>query len=628
MPFTFTDPGWLAVTAAALAGVVGLSLKSFSSLTGWRKWTALGLRVAVTLCVGLALAGLRYQLPVEGVNVFFVLDRSDSVPGEQQEAARELVNRLSAPKRMDDRGGVVVYGADAAIESTPNPIVDLQAVQAVVETTGTDIAGALRLATAAFPETGQRRVVLITDGNETAGNAVEAALAARPLGVTVDVVPLGSRRGGDVLIQKVVTPSRLKEGQTFDVKIFAESDRDTRANVSLYRNDQLLGTQPVDLQAGKNLFTFPQTLETPGFYTYDVRIDAEGDLVPQNNRATSYTDVVGEPRVLIISDDPEADRPLAEALTQSELRVTLRDLSGFPSTLAEMQSFDVVFLSNVAAGDLSLEVMRLLQSAVRDFGVGLVAIGGDQAFAAGGYRGTPIEEALPVDMELSSKKTLPRGALVLVVHATEFPNGNQWAREIAFAALQALGPQDEMGINLWDGRDRWLFELSPVGDKREKGRAIMGMNPGDMPAFQNVMTMAHEALQSSTANLKHMVVFSDGDPAPPSPELLDAIVSDRITISSVMIGGHVEPSTMIAMAETGRGRFHDGRAREMGRRLAGMGTLPAVLVAACPVGLAPRGLHRVQRGSHDRGRRRAVERGGPRRGWELSEFSQSPGRGH
>jgi uncharacterized membrane protein len=559
MPFQFTHPLWLVALAPALAGVVWLALRSDSSLMGWRRWTALGIRLLVTVLLGLALAGLRYQLPVEGMNVFFLLDRSESVPGEHQEAARELVNTLAARKKAADRGGIVVFGADAAIESVASQAVDLQRVQAVISTAGTDLAAAIRLATAAFPETGQRRLLILSDGNQTVGDALQAVLAARSLGISVDVVPLGAERGRDVLVQKVTVPTRLKEGQTFEVKIFAESDRDTRAHLSLYRNDQLLGTQPVALSAGKNLFTFSQTLEEPGFYTYDVAIDAPADTVVQNNRSTTYTAVRGEPRILVISSDPEADAQLVEALGSSQFEVALSDLAGFPATLAEMQSYDALFLSNIAAGDLSEDLMRLLQSAVRDFGVGLVAIGGDQAFAAGGYRGTPLEETLPVDMELSSKKVLPKGALVLVVHATEFPNGNQWARDIAFAALQALGPQDEMGLVLWDGSERWLFELSPVGDKREKGRAIMGMNPGDMVTFQGPIEQAHLALQKSTANLKHMVVFSDGDPTAPTAALLSGIVSDRITISTVMIGGHVEPSTMIEMAQRGRGRFYDVR---------------------------------------------------------------------
>src|SRR5690349_20644972 len=69
--------------------------------------------------------------------------------------------------------------------------------------------------------------------------------------------------------------------------------------------------------------------------------------------------------------------------------------------------------------------------------------------------------------------------------------------------------------------------------------------------------MAHEALQKSTANLKHMIVSSDGDPGPPDQPLMQAIVSDRITVSTVLISGHAGPETMAAIAMRGRGQFYD-----------------------------------------------------------------------
>jgi hypothetical protein len=103
-----------------------------------------------------ALAGIQWRKPMEGMNVYFLLDRSESVPSLQQEAARKYVNRVSAEKEEDDEGGVIVFGADTGIEHEVNPIVDLHEIQSVVSTHGTDLAGAIRLATAAFPETGQR----------------------------------------------------------------------------------------------------------------------------------------------------------------------------------------------------------------------------------------------------------------------------------------------------------------------------------------------------------------------------------------------------------------------------------------------------------------------------------------
>ncbi|MED6314797.1 MAG: glutamine amidotransferase, partial [Verrucomicrobiota bacterium] len=228
-----------------------------------------------------------------------------------------------------------------------------------------------------------------------------------------------------------------------------------------------------------------------------------------------------------------------------------------PDTLAGIQAFDSVILSNVNAGDLGRDAMIRIESAVRDFGVGLICVGGDQAFGAGGYRKTPLERALPVSMELNSKKVLPPGALVLVMHGMEFNNGNQIARQCAVGVLDAMGPNDELGVVLWNGQDRWLFPLTKVGDKQELGRQIMGMNQGDLPSFQNVMTMGFQGLKESTASLKHMILFSDGDPGAPSDELMANMRDEKITVSTVLIAGHAGPDTMIEIAEKGDGRFYN-----------------------------------------------------------------------
>ncbi len=562
MNFQFTNPIWLWLALPALAWTVWFAWKSDAQIGGWRKTVAFVIRTVVVVLLLLGLAGLQWKKPLEGMNQFFLLDRSDSIPAAQQDMAKEFFNRVAAAKDPKDKAGFIVFGGEAAVEFMPSPVAHMQKIQAVVGTERSDLAAAIRLGTAAFPEDGQRRLVLATDGNENLGDAMSALLAAKPLGVTLDVLPLGVARANDVSVQRLAVPSAVKKGQTFDVKIFANADQPTRGKVRLYRSDALLGEQDVELGAGKNLFSFPQTLNEPGFYRYQVQLDAPGDLLPQNNQASGFAFVRGEPRVLIVSSSPQDDAELAAALRGSKLDVRVIPSAAFPDSLAEIQSYDAVFLSNVSAGELGRDRMLMLEVAVRDFGVGVVALGGDQAFAAGGYRNTPLETLLPVDMELNSKKVLPRGALVIVCHATEFPNGNQWARDIAYAALDALGPKDELGIVLWDGQERWLFELTETGDKKDLGRQIMGMNPGDMVTFRGPMEMAHAGLKKSTANLKHMVVFSDGDPGAPSQQTIQAIIGDRITISTVMIGGHVMPDTMMQMADAGGGQFYDVRSPE------------------------------------------------------------------
>ncbi|MDB6016461.1 MAG: putative rane protein [Pedosphaera sp.] len=557
MNFQFTHPYYLILLPLALVWVIWLAWKTDVQVSKWRRWLAFSLRTVIVTALILALAGLQWMRSLEGMNVFFLLDRSDSIPSPQQELARTYVNTSTEKKQRVDKGGVIVFGTEANIEISAESAVDVEKIQAVVGTERSDIAGAIRLGTAAFPETGQKRLVLMSDGNENIGDAMSAVLAARPLGVTVDVVPMGIARGNDVSVQKLSVPPKLKKGQVFETKIFIQSDQAQSATVRLYRNEQYMGQQKVDLSVGKNLFTFPQTLSDPGFYKYDVQVEAEGDLVPQNNRASSWAIVKGEPHVLVVSSDPEGDKPLVAALQSAKLEVKGVGINGFPATLAEMQSYDAIFLSNVAAGDLGKDLQTLLESAVRDFGVGLVCVGGDQTYAAGGYRGTPLENTLPVNMELDSKKVLPSGAVALVMHGMEFANGNQVARDCAQGVLQALGPQDEMGVVLWDGTEHWLFPMTKTGDKKELGRQIAGMNQGDLPSFQGVMSIAHEGLKKSSSNLKHMIIFSDGDPNSPSDALMKSIVDDRITVTTVLIAGHAGPDAMIWIADHGKGRFYN-----------------------------------------------------------------------
>src|ERR1044071_7793243 len=260
MRFQFTHPLYLLLLVPALTWVIWFGWRSDVQLSAWRRWIALVIRMIVVSALVFAIAGLQWLRPLEGMNVFFLLDRSDSIPSPQQEAARDYVNKTSKQKNKVDKAGVIIFGSEASIESSPNAAVDLQKIQAVVGTERTDLAAAIRLGTAAFPETGQKRLVLVTDGNENMGDAISAVLAAKPLGVSVDILPIGVTRANDVSVQKIQIPPRLKKGQAFEVKIFVQAERAQSAIVRLYRNEEFLGEQPVELSAGKNLFTFPQAL--------------------------------------------------------------------------------------------------------------------------------------------------------------------------------------------------------------------------------------------------------------------------------------------------------------------------------------------------------------------------------
>src|ERR1043165_229857 len=101
MPFQLTHPHYLVLLPLAWAWIVWLAWKTDVQISRWRRWLALGIRLVVVLAVVLALAGLQWLRPLEGMNVFFLLDRSDSIPSPQQEGARKYVLDSVAAKKKD-----------------------------------------------------------------------------------------------------------------------------------------------------------------------------------------------------------------------------------------------------------------------------------------------------------------------------------------------------------------------------------------------------------------------------------------------------------------------------------------------------------------------------------------------
>jgi len=568
MAMRMLQPWWLLSLLVLLPWIWWVSRRSWTDLGPVRWWASHLLRALVLILLVAALAGLQWLDRHDRMAVIYALDRSLSIPARFEEQLLRFIQENSQQRKQEsgDQVGLLVFGGTASLElpSEPKPMV-LERIFSIVDRDSSDIAGALRLASAAFPEHVQKRVVLISDGNQTQGDALAEALEAKAAGVSVDVLPITYNYQREFMAERVDMPSTVQEGERFEARLYLNASQAAEGTLWLTRNGRRLQEQRVQLTPGRNLYSFQETLNEPGFYSYEVVLEVDGDSVPQNNRAIGYTSVRGRPRMLLVESDPAQAQPLIDALRQIEGEIVLLPVDRIPETLAQLQDFDLVLMSNVSAGSLSIRQMRMLQSAARDFGVGIVAIGGDESFTAGGYRGTPLEEMLPVSMDLSSKKVLPSGALVLIMHTTEFPGGNDWARQTALASLEALGPRDQLGVLLWAGQEQWLFPVGPVGDKAEKGGMIQRMNPGDMPDFDATLEMAHKALKETQAHLKHIIVFSDGDPSGPALALLDRITADKITVSTVMIGPHPGtngPEKMAEIAQRGKGRYWDVRRPE------------------------------------------------------------------
>lgn len=583
---TAGKPWWLILIPLVLPPLILFSYRSLAGLGAFRRGLAIALRATVLTLIILALAELQAVRRNDRLTTVYLIDASQSIPRELRKPALDYVTAASKKRRKDDLSGVIVYGRSPSVETPPSPSdLNLLGIESLIDPEYTDLGAAIKLALATFPEDTARRLVIVSDGNENRGNALEQAIAAKNLGVQIDVVPLEYTYDREVLVEKVSIPPDVKEGETVNINVVIRATEPTRGKLQIFQkagnyrapapgNEQ---PQPVELQRGLNVLTLKQLITKPNFYTFSAEFTADRDTDDRrliNNVAEGFTFARGPAQVLLIEGTRDEHAELVKALEEKQIRVTTLlaprvDGSGsvdgdpLPTDLSQLQPYDTVILGNVPKEAFTESQHQLLASHVQDMGGGLIMLGGRESFGAGGWMNTPVEKALPVDMQIKALKVQGLGAMVMIMHASEIAEGNYWQKVVAKAALNALSSYDVAGMLHWEGQEAWLFTLRPIGPGRGTMlRAIDRMTPGDMPDFDPSLQLATKGLMNvKDAMSRHIIIISDGDPTPPTNQVISQLIRNKITVTAVLTAAHGnDPGaafTMRNLATRTKGRFYN-----------------------------------------------------------------------
>lgn len=567
------DYPWALLLLLMLPWMWAVSYRALAGLGYGRRLTALLFRSMVLLLVIFAIAGVQWVRISDRITVVYLLDQSDSVARAKRDLMLEYAIKSAREHRnraRGDRAGLIVFGREAAIEFPPYDD-DLPTVRGIESylgrTDATNLEAALKLAQASFPEDSAKRVVIISDGVETLGQAGPVAKAMADSGIGIDVIPIDLLAKSEILVEKVDLPSNIRQGQPFQTRVVInryqhDSDQPVSGRLRLIRSmgasEQVLVDDTVVLDKDVNVFPITDSIDRPAGYNYRAEFvpdDPSTDALQQNNRADSFTYVRGKGRVLVIQDwKALGDNALmVEALRQAEIEVDIMPSNQLFTSLAELQAYDSVLLAGVPrssgndASDIASftdEQLDMLVANCEQFGSGLLMLGGPDGLGAGGWTNSVVEKAMPVDFQVKNTKIEAVGALAMIMHASEIAQGNYWQKKIAEESLKVMGAMDYCGILQFTGLgDAWLWGdkngMLRVGQNRSAMmQRIRNMTPQDMPDFQPSVQMALASLQSVNASIKHCIIISDGDPAPPASGLISQFSRSQIKISTVAVGAH------------------------------------------------------------------------------------------
>jgi len=506
-------------------------------------------------------------------SVVYAVDVSDSVASHALEAAAAKIDALNgAVKPSHTR--IVAFGRDAVTLASAEALRQLAKARAQPGAGGGADGSATDLETALYAARGELaaehvpRIVLFSDGHPTAGDTSSAVTHLAAERIPVSVEPLVPRSIGDAWIEAIDVAPRLSSGTLSVARVTVGSQRVDQGEVELRlkgsgakspagSTTRVMARKPVTLGKGFSDVALEFEIDTPGAYVLEAALIGRGDPLAANN--VLMREVWADPRsrVLYVEGTPSSARYLAGALDGAGFDVTIRPASGVPATVADLEPFDVVVLSDVPRKAISDASMNTLSEWVEKTGGGLLVAGGESVFGENGYRKTPIERLTPVTFE---RKDEPEVALVIVLDRSWSMAGSsmELTKTAAQAAVDVLNDDQSIGILTFNDKFAWDVTLRNVGKNRTAIRKkISEIGPGGHTLIYPAVEQAYLALRNVKARAKHVILLSDGRSYPGEYEVLVRKMTEaRITVSTVAVGPSADPELLKNLATWGRGRAY------------------------------------------------------------------------
>lgn len=548
----------------------------------YRTRASLVLRVIVLCLLVLALISPTIPLPGRDTDVVFVVDHSASMGAAGRQAALDWVARALPSRDDDDRAAVVLFGRDAQVgyRLTTTPPGGVPPVRVLDD--ATDAERAVRLAAGMLGQGSRRRVVVLSDGRMTQGNLDQAAAQLAEAGIGLDIVTVGQAGVGDVLLEGMTAPAQVREGETYSVEVVLRNDTTTSASgtLTLSADGTTISEQAVELPPGRSTVVIDHVSESSGLDSLRAELRSGASTVERNDAAAAAVQVAGPPKVLLIDADEVESAPVIAALKAEGIGVDRRASDQGVPGVAELVTYDSVVLVNLPADAVGTTGMKTLDSAVRDAGVGLVTVGGVDAYGMGDYRGTVLEDLLPVSSQITDPLRRPSVAEALVVDSSESmgachcqDNGNgpieedpgavnktEIARQAVRRAITQLADYDTVGVLAFDTDSRWVVPLQQVPNDSVVDNGLAQLHPSGNTDIPQAVRTAIAGLRETDAELRHIVLFSDGfmgDLSGLVPVAEEAAESG-MTLSVVGTGEGSFPE-LAEMADVGGGRYYPGR---------------------------------------------------------------------
>ena len=539
-------------------------LPLFVAAWRWRRGRVtlpvVGLRLAMLALVIVALADPVFASShTRSGTLVVVADQSASIGANGQAALRARAETLLQGEASGYQAvHLLLFGKNQSAERSDS---------AALDTGATDIAAALQAARGLI-EPGTGRVVLLSDGGQNRGDAGAIAQELGKANIPVDTITYASSTSADAWVSALEIPATLRVGEEFSAVVTVGSTGPATADLQLSSGETVLAAQSVELVGGEQRVRFTTKATVEGVLRLQAQISAQPDAELRNNQAAATALVAPPPNILIVQGQGGGAAPLRVGLREAGVTSSVVDARDLPAQLSSLDQFDGVVLVNVPAGDMSLDQMAALREFVRSEGRGLVVTGGRSSFTLGGYKGTPLEDVLPVQMDPPPRPQRADVSLLLIIDRSASmdgvsPSKFDMAKEAALLATESLRGEDRLGVLAFDTGTEWTVPFQAVGTGLSTAQIqerIGALATGGGTDILSALQAGLPELAVQPGSVHHAVLLTDGrsfsNEYPAYRQLVEQARNQNITLSTIAIGEDADTQLLQNLANWGAGRYY------------------------------------------------------------------------
>jgi len=521
---------------------------------------AAAFRIAVVVLLVAALLEPVWHRSGKWMSVVYALDVSSSIDPTFVGAAVDWIASTNA-RGAPAHSAFLAFGSSARAVATAEGIrsveVSADGANRSINQGATNLESVMARAFRSFDPRYLKRLVLITDGNENAGNVSRLLGEAQENGVRVFTLPATVRGDGDSWVESIDLPDELREQEPVTATVRVFSRVASIATVALVSDDQTLETREVRLEPGLNEVDFEVRLPAGGAGTLSGQLRRENDPLGQNDLHTRAISVGARPRILYVEGRLASAHYLRDALSSEGMDVTVVGPGSLPTTAAALENFDLMLMSDLPMDALGSDQVNAILEYVRDSGGGFIFAAGESSYGEEGYEGSEIEEVLPIWFQLNEeRKDL---ALVILLDKSYSMVGPklELSKEAVKAALGLLEPTHSFGLVTFDDTPYVTVPLQVAVDKPRINDFISRIIAGSQTNIYPALETAFNSLVDSEAEVRHIILLSDGKTyADDYEELVSLMSASDITVSTVAVGLEADRELLGNIATWGRGRSY------------------------------------------------------------------------